>query len=114
MRMFLLISISLPSRAIAGRPNVDPAFAEKKIDRRRPRADSFYGLELQRRRLIGGYYGTTIGARQSRRAMDLLAAGAIQTEAMTTHRFPFKEGPEAFDLLYNHPDEAFGVLFEWD
>ncbi len=69
--------------------------------------------KIQQRRLIGGYYGTTIGARQSRRAMELLASGAIQTDAMTTHRFPFKEGPEAFDLLYNRPDDAFGVLFEW-
>ncbi|MBT5875464.1 MAG: zinc-binding dehydrogenase [Candidatus Latescibacteria bacterium] len=70
--------------------------------------------KIQRRKLIGGYYGATIGARQSRRAMDLLANGAIDTEAMTTHRFPFTQGPEAFDLLYNRPNDAFGVLFEWD
>ena len=69
--------------------------------------------KIQRRRLIGGYYGTTIGARQSRRAMELLASGAIQTDAMITHRFPFKEGPEAFELLYSRPNDAFGVLFEW-
>lgn len=69
--------------------------------------------KIQRRRLIGGYYGTTIGARQSRRAMELLASGAIQTDAMITHRFPFKEGPEAFGLLYSRPNDAFGVLFEW-
>ncbi|MEE2709235.1 MAG: zinc-binding dehydrogenase [Gemmatimonadota bacterium] len=69
--------------------------------------------KIQRRRLIGGYWGTTIGAHQSRRAMELLASGAIRTEEMTTHRFPFQEGPEAFELLYNQPNKAFGVLFEW-
>ncbi len=70
--------------------------------------------KIQRRKLIGGYYGATIGARQSRKAMDLLACGAINTEAMTTHRYPFRDGPEAFDLLYNKPNEAFGVIFKWD
>ena len=70
--------------------------------------------KIQRRRLLGGYYGQTIGADMSRRAMELLGTGVIQTEKMTTHHFPYTQAPEAFDLLYNRLDEALGVILDWD
>jgi threonine dehydrogenase-like Zn-dependent dehydrogenase len=69
--------------------------------------------KIQRRRLLGGHYGLTNGARQSLRALRLLASGRIHTDRMTTHRFPFTRAAEAFDLLYHRPDEAFGVLLNW-
>lgn len=69
--------------------------------------------KIQRRRLIGGHYGLSNGARQSLKALELIASGAIHTKRMTTHRFPFTEAAAAFDLLYHHPDEAFGVLLDW-
>ena len=70
--------------------------------------------KIQRRRLLGGYYGQTIGVDMSRRAMELLGTGVIQTEKMTTHHFPYTQAPEAFDLLYNRLDEALGVILDWD
>lgn len=70
--------------------------------------------KIQRRKLVGGYYGTSIGARHARRAMDLLETGVIRTDRMTTHRFPYTEAVAAFDLLYNRPNEALGVLLDWD
>ena len=70
--------------------------------------------KIQRRRLLGGYYGQRSGLSAYRRAMSLLASGAIDTGRMTTHRFPFLEGAAAFDLLWNRPGEALGVLLEWD
>ena len=70
--------------------------------------------KIQRRRILGGYYGCTIGLASYRRAMSLLASGAVQAERMTTHRFPFTDAGEAFDLLWNRPGEALGVLLEWD
>ena len=42
------------------------------------------------------------------------SAGAGQAERMPTHRFPFPEAGDAFDLLWNRPGEALGVLLEWD
>lgn len=69
--------------------------------------------KIQRRRLVGGYYGTTIGLAAYREAMTLLASGAVQAERMTTHRFAFAAAGEAFDLLWNRPGEALGVLLEW-
>ncbi|MCZ6677784.1 MAG: zinc-binding dehydrogenase [Candidatus Poribacteria bacterium] len=70
--------------------------------------------KIQRRRLLGGYYGQTVGASASRRAMELLGSGVIQTEKMTTHRFPYTQAAEAFDLLYNRLNEAMGVLLDWE
>ena len=70
--------------------------------------------KIQRRRLLGGYYGQAVGSGEARRAMELLLAGAIDTERMTSHRFHYSEAAAAFDLLYNRPGEAMGVLLDWD
>ncbi len=69
--------------------------------------------KIQRRKILGGYYGQGIGPGTAHRAMQLLQAGIIQTERMTTHRFSFAEAAGAFDLLYNNMDEALGVLLDW-
>ena len=69
--------------------------------------------KIQGRKILGGYYRTRAGARQSRRAMELLASGAIRTDRMTTHRFPWHEAADAFALLYQKPGEALGVLLDW-
>lgn len=70
--------------------------------------------KIQGRRLLGGYYRTRAGAKQSRRAMELLASGAIRTDRMTTHRFPWHQAADAFALLYQEPGEALGVLLDWE
>ena len=69
--------------------------------------------KIQRRRILGGYFGRTTGLAAYRRAMSLLASGAIRTDLMTTHRFAFTDAADAFDLLWNRPGEALGVLLEW-
>ncbi len=70
--------------------------------------------KIQGRRILGGYYRTAVGAHQARRAMELLASGAIRTERMTTHRFPWRRAADAFALLHQRPDEALGVLLDWE
>lgn len=75
---------------------------------------SMPSAKIQRRRIIGGYYGTTIGMSSYRRTIELLASGAIDTEQMTTHCFPYTDAADAFDLLWNRPGEALGVVLEWD
>lgn len=69
--------------------------------------------KVQGRRLLGGYFRTQAGARQSRRAMELLASGAIRTDRMTTHRFPWHQAADAFALLHQRPGDALGVLLDW-
>ncbi len=70
--------------------------------------------KIQGRQILGGYYGQTVGAGISRRAMELLGSGVIRTEEMTTHRFPYTQATDAFDLLYNRMNEAMGVLLDWE
>ena len=70
--------------------------------------------KIQRRKILGGYYGQGIGAGTAHRAMGLLQAGVIKTEWMTTHRFAYPEAAAAFELLYNNMDEALGVLLDWE
>jgi threonine dehydrogenase-like Zn-dependent dehydrogenase len=70
--------------------------------------------KIQRRRILGGYYGRTIGLASYRKSMSLLASGAVQAERMTTHRFAFTDAGEAFDLLWTRPGEALGVLLDWE
>ena len=70
--------------------------------------------KIQRRRLLGGYYRQIVNPGCARRAMELLASGVIRTDRMTSHRFPYRDAAAAFDLLYNRPGEAMGVLLDWE
>ena len=70
--------------------------------------------KIQRRRLLGGYYRQIVDPGCARRAMELLASGAIRADRMTSHRFPYRDAAAAFDLLYNRPGEAMGVLLDWE
>jgi threonine dehydrogenase-like Zn-dependent dehydrogenase len=71
---------------------------------------------IQSRMLIGGYY--TDLEREWRPAADeamaLLAAGEIRVDPLVTHRFPFTDAKDAFDLLHDRLSEAMGVVFTWD
>jgi threonine dehydrogenase-like Zn-dependent dehydrogenase len=69
--------------------------------------------KIQGKRILGGFIDAERRPEASDRAIDLLAEGKIQTEAMVTHRFPAERAPEAFDLLYNRLGEAMAVVLEW-
>jgi 2-desacetyl-2-hydroxyethyl bacteriochlorophyllide A dehydrogenase len=68
---------------------------------------------IQRKLLIGGTHGHEPDAAMSDRAADLIASGQMQVEPLITHRFPAARADEAFALLDQHIDQAFGVLLEW-
>jgi L-iditol 2-dehydrogenase len=70
--------------------------------------------KIQRRRLIGGYYHAAPRPEMVQRAVDMVSAGQIQVEPLITHRFPFSEAKIAYDLLYDRPHEALGVLLLWE
>jgi len=69
---------------------------------------------IQGRRIIGGYFGGQWHAGSARRALALIESGGIATDKMTTHHFPYTDGPEAFHFLNDHPDKTLGVLLDWD
>ncbi len=70
--------------------------------------------KIQRRRLIGGYYGTASRTEMLPHTIKLLQTGAIQIEPLISHRFPYTQAKAAYDLLYAQLSEAMGVLLLWD
>lgn len=70
--------------------------------------------KIQRRRLIGGYFHAAPRNEMVQRATEMVVSGAIQVEPLMTHRFHYSEAKAAFDLLYERPQEAVGVMLMWD
>jgi len=70
--------------------------------------------KIQRKKLIGGYYGTDARTVMLPRAIELTQAGRIQVEPLISHRFPYTQAKQAYDLLYDRLSEAMGVLLVWD
>ena len=69
--------------------------------------------KIMGKRLIGGYPRTFDRAKIAKVAMAALAAGEVQAGPLITHRFKGQQAKEGFDFLYEHPDQAMGVLFLW-
>jgi len=70
--------------------------------------------KIQRKRLIGGYYGTASRRVMLPQTIALLQAGALRVEPLISHRFPYTQAKTAYDLLYAKLSEAMGVLLLWD
>ena len=51
--------------------------------------------------------------RNRRLALDLMARGQVATKPMITHRFPFEEAVQAFQLLVDDRSKAVGVVLEY-
>ncbi len=70
--------------------------------------------KIQRKRLIGGYYGAESRTVMLPRTIELVQKGKLSVEPLISHRFPFQEAKAAYDMLYNRLSEAMGVLLIWD
>jgi 2-desacetyl-2-hydroxyethyl bacteriochlorophyllide A dehydrogenase len=46
--------------------------------------------------------------------LRLLAAGALETEPLITHRFPIQECSAAYDLILQRREPVLGVVFDWE
>ncbi len=51
--------------------------------------------------------------RNRRLALDLMASGKVKTKPMITHRFPFDDAVQAFQLLVDDRTKAVGVILEY-
>jgi threonine dehydrogenase-like Zn-dependent dehydrogenase len=47
-------------------------------------------------------------------AVQMLIDGRVRISELITHRLPWEQTADAYHLLYNKPDEALGVILEWD
>jgi threonine dehydrogenase-like Zn-dependent dehydrogenase len=64
--------------------------------------------------IIGGYFRSMTRAERLELATKAILEGRIKTGPLTTHRMPWQKTPDAYHLLYNSPEEALGVILEWD
>ena len=71
--------------------------------------DSFQG-----KRVLVSYPPSADRAAMASTAMAAMAAGEVQVQPLVTHRLPGKELKAGYDLLYEHPEQALGVLFHWE
>jgi len=69
---------------------------------------------MQRRRMLGGYFEDDPGEVMMARTVELMQAGKIRVKPLISHRFPYQQAKEAFDLLYGRLSEAMGVLLIWE
>jgi threonine dehydrogenase-like Zn-dependent dehydrogenase len=70
--------------------------------------------KIQRRLLIGGYFTDAPRGPYAERAMAAIRDETIRVAPLITHHFPFTGAKAAFDLLYESPDAAFGVVLIWE
>jgi len=47
-------------------------------------------------------------------ALDLIASGVLNVEAMATHRFSFEKSKEAFDLVAAYGDGVMKAMIDFD
>ena len=71
--------------------------------------DSFQG-----KRVLVSYPPSADRAAMASTAMAAMAAGEVQVQPLVTHRLPGRELKAGYDLLYEHPERALGVLFLWE
>lgn len=69
--------------------------------------------KMHHKRLIGGYLQDTDVDAMARAAMEALSSGLVQAAPLVTHHFSGSQAKQAFDLLYEHPEDAMGVIMEW-
>ena len=64
--------------------------------------------------IIGGYFRSISRLKRFELAAEMLMDGRINVAPLITHRLPGRESDQAYHLLYSSPDEALGVVLEWD
>jgi 2-desacetyl-2-hydroxyethyl bacteriochlorophyllide A dehydrogenase len=72
-----------------------------------------YSSKIMNKRLLAGILISEPREQTAQRAIKLIQDGSVRVKEMITHRFPITEAKQAFDLLYEHPDKAMGVIFEY-
>jgi 2-desacetyl-2-hydroxyethyl bacteriochlorophyllide A dehydrogenase len=44
---------------------------------------------------------------------DDMKTGVLRIDPLITHRIPFRDAPEAYDLVVEHPEASLGMVFDW-
>jgi L-iditol 2-dehydrogenase len=73
-----------------------------------------HGDDFMNKRLIAGMRIDTPRDECMEDAVNMLVDGTVGISDLVTHRLPWEQVPEAYHMLYNNPDEALGVVLEWE
>ena len=72
-----------------------------------------HSSKMMSKRLVAGILTTEPRSQLAARALQKIQNGEIRAPDMITHRFDYTEAKAAFDLLWNAPGDALGVLIKW-
>ncbi len=68
---------------------------------------------FQGKRVLVSYPPSADRAWMARTAMEAMASGEVRVQPLVTHRFDGRDLKAGYDFLYEHPEQALGVLFLW-
>lgn len=72
-----------------------------------------HSSKIMSKRLVAGILTDEPRSQIAARALQKIQNGEIRASEMVTHRFHYTEAKAAFDLLWNTPGDALGVLIKW-
>ena len=72
-----------------------------------------HSSKIMSKRLVAGILTDEPRSQIAGRALEKIKDGEIRASEMVTHRFHYTEAKAAFDLLWNTPGDALGVLIKW-
>jgi threonine dehydrogenase-like Zn-dependent dehydrogenase len=72
-----------------------------------------HSSKMMSKHLVAGILTEEPRSQIAARALGKIQNGEIRASDMTTHRFHYTEAKAAFDLLWNTPGDALGVLIKW-
>jgi threonine dehydrogenase-like Zn-dependent dehydrogenase len=72
-----------------------------------------HSSKIMSKRLVAGILTDEPRSQIAGRALQKIKDNEIRASEMITHRFHYTEAKSAFDLLWNSPGDALGVLIKW-
>ena len=72
-----------------------------------------HSSKMMSKRLVAGILTDEPRSQIVARALQKIRNDEIRATEMVTHRFHYTEAKDAFDLLWNSPGDALGVLIKW-
>ena len=72
-----------------------------------------HSSKIMSKRLVAGVLTDEPRGEIAHRAIEKIRSEEIQAAQMVSRRFPYQDAKEAFDFLWEHPDEALAVQLIW-
>jgi threonine dehydrogenase-like Zn-dependent dehydrogenase len=69
---------------------------------------------MQGRQIVLGYWNEPNPGTHLPDTAQMLLDGRINVDPLITHRLPWEQTAEAYHMLFNSPQEALGVVIEWE